>query len=463
MDRYRLGVDVGGTFTDLVLFDEDSREISVHKVSSIPDDQAEGIARGLAEFLALRGATPQELLYLAQGNTIAINAMLEGKTAPVGVITTQGFRDLLEIRRQRRPSLYDLFFQKPPPLVSRHLRLDTKGDVLVPLDEAKLREALHRLSQAGVEAIAVCFLFSFINPRHELRVLELAEEVIPGCSIWLSHQVLPEFREFERLGTTVCNAALGPVMKNYLGSLASRMREMGSRRIPYVMQSNGGVVSPRGAMKRPANTLFSGPSAGVIGGLHVARQAGTDNVITLDMSGTSTDVCLVERGKVSMVQEKEIAGTPIRTPMVDVNSVGAGGGSIAWIDAGGRLKVSAQSAGASPGPAAYGQGGTQPTITDANLVLGRLSPRGLLAGRVPLYPDLALEAIQRNIAQPLKLDTFEAAWGSCESSTQTWFWRHGRYPFSEATTPEISPWWPLGEPALCTHPPWHDNWAYPGW
>ena len=229
MGHYRLGVDVGGTFTDFVLFDEDRQEISVNKVATTPGDQAQGIGDGLAELLGRHGVPPEELLYLAQGSTIAINAMLEGKTTRVGIITTRGFRDLLEIRRQRRPSLYDLFFQKPPPLVPRHLRLEVpervnaQGEVLVPLDEGKVRQALLRLVDAGVDAVAVCFLFSFLDSRHELRVEELAKEVAPGRSVWLSHRVLPEFREFERLGTTVCNAALGPVMKDYLGNLTGRL------------------------------------------------------------------------------------------------------------------------------------------------------------------------------------------------------------------------------------------------
>ncbi len=417
MGRYRLGVDVGGTFTDLVLFDEETQELWVHKTPTTLRDQAQGVAEGLSALLRRQEAAPEDLVYLALGSTIAINAMIEGQTAPVGIITTEGFRDLLELRRQRRPSLYDLFFQMPPPLVPRHLRLavpervNSSGDVLVPLDEGKVRQALQRLALAGVGSVAVCFLFSFLNPRHELQVEELAKEVAPGCSIWLSHRVLPEFREFERLSTTVCNAALGPTMENYLSNLSGRVTQIGCRRPPYIMQSNGGVMSLRGALERPANTLFSGPSAGVVGGLRVARLAGTEDAITLDMGGTSTDVCLVRQGAVSMVQEKEIVGTPVRTPMVDVNSVGAGGGSIAWIDAGGRLKVGPQSAGAHPGPAAYGQGGELPTVTDANLVLGRLSPRGLLAGRMPLYPALASQAVQRHVAQPLRLHLAEAAWG----------------------------------------------------
>ncbi|MAF39322.1 MAG: hypothetical protein CL696_10710, partial [Chloroflexi bacterium] len=336
MSRCRLGVDVGGTFTDFVLFDEDSQEMWVHKSPTIPQDQTQGIAAGVTSLLAQQDVAPEDLAYVALGSTIAINAMLQGQTAPVGIITTEGFRDLLELRRQRRDSLFDLFFQLPLPMVPRHLRLgvpervNAEGEVLAPLDEGKVREALARLGRAGVKSVAVCFLFSFLNPRHELRVEELAREVIPGLSIWLSHRVLPEFREFERLSTTVCNAALGPTMAAYLGNISSRMEDLGCRRPPYIMQSNGGVMTLRGAQERPANTLFSGPSAGVVGGLHVARLAGAGNVITFDMGGTSTDVCLVRQGAISMVHEKEIGGTPVRTPMVDVNSVGAGGGSIAW-------------------------------------------------------------------------------------------------------------------------------------
>ncbi len=417
MGRYRLGVDVGGTFTDLVLFDETTQELSVHKLPNTPDDRAQSIVTGVSDLLSRQGVTPEELAYFAQGSTVAINTMLEGKTARVGVITTQGFRDLLELRRQRRPSLYDLFFQLPPLLVPRHLRVEVpervnaQGDALIPLDENSVHEALEWLARSGVEAVAVCFLFSFLNPEHELRVAQIASEAFPDLPVWLSHQVLPEFREFERLGTTVGNAALGPVIEGYLGSLGQRLAEIGIRRPPYIMQSNGGIVSPQSAIERPVNTLFSGPSAGVVGGLHVARQTGAENAITLDMGGTSTDVCLIAGGAISMVYEKEIAGTPIRTPMVDVNSVGAGGGSIAWVDAGGRIKVGPRSAGANPGPACYGQGGDQPTVTDANVALGRLSPRELLAGRMAIYPELAVEAIRRHVAEPLGLDVMEAASG----------------------------------------------------
>lgn len=417
MSQFRVGVDVGGTFTDLVLYDEVKKDLWVNKVPSSAGDQTKGILTGLTEILHTAGASPEEILSLAQGSTIAINALLEGKTSKVGIIATQGFRDLLELRRQRRPSLYDLFFQKPQPLVPRELRLEvaervnSQGEILQSLDEQETILALKQLVASGVESIAVCFLFSFLNPQHELRVEELAKQIAPDHTIWLSHRVLPEFREFERLSTTVCHAALGPVMRNYLNNLRDRMGQLGNNSPIYIMQSNGGITSPLSASERPGNTLFSGPSAGVIGGLHVGRLVGTGDLITLDMGGTSTDVCLITNGAVSMVAEKEIAGNPIRTPMVDVNSVGAGGGSIAWIDTGGRIKVGPKSAGANPGPVSYGQGGLEPTVTDANLVLGRIGEDGLLGGRMPLYRDLAVRNISEKIAKPLGLTTVEAAWG----------------------------------------------------
>ena len=363
LNRYKIGADVGGTFTDLVLFEENSQEIKVHKVPTVPQNQADGIYSGTSELITENQISPTEVVYLAQGSTIAINAMIEGKTAKVGLITTEGFRDLLELRRQKRDKLYDLFVEKPLPLVSRSLRIEvpervnSKGEIVLPLDIERTQQAIQTLMHQKVDAIAVCFLFDFLNPAHELEVERIAKSLNCEASIWLAHKILPEFREFERLSTTVSNAALGPVTKTYLTNLTARISELGCNRPPYIMQSSGGIMSPSRAIERPANTLFSGPSGGVIGGLHVAQLAGIKDIITLDMGGTSTDVCLIRNGTVSMVYEKEISGNPVRTPMVDVNSVGAGGGSIAWIDSGGRLKVGPKSAGAKPGPASYGLGG----------------------------------------------------------------------------------------------------------
>ena len=417
MNRYKIGADVGGTFTDFVLFEEQSQTIKVHKVPTVPQNQADSIYIGTSELIHDNQILPSEIVYLAQGSTIAINAMLEGKTAKVGLITTQGFRDLLELRRQKRERLYDLFVEKPLPLVPRHLRMEvpervnSKGEVIVPLNTIQVKKAIQELLVQKVEAIAVCFLFDFLNPSHELQVEQIAKSLNCQASIWLAHKILPEFREFERLSTTVANAALGPVTETYLTDLTKRIAELGCDKPPYIMQSSGGVMSPGRAIQRPANTLFSGPSGGVIGSLHVAQLVGIENIITLDMGGTSTDVCLIHKGSISMVYEKEISGAPIRTPMVDVHSIGAGGGSIAWIDSGGRLKVGPKSAGANPGPACYGLGGEKPTLTDANLVLGRLNAQGLLKGRIPLQTHLAEQAIRDKIAKPLGLDTTTAAQG----------------------------------------------------
>lgn len=415
--RFRLGVDVGGTFTDLSIFDERSGEVAVYKTPSTPADPSRGIAEGIQALLAARGVAAGALSYLGHGTTVATNAMLEGRLARVGLITTRGFRDLLEIRRQKRPALYDLFFDQPTPLVRRHLRLevterlDAQGRVVHPLAEDEARAAVARLVAAGVDAIAVCYLYSFLEPRHERRTVEIVRELAPGLPTWASHEVLPEFREFERLSTTVTSAALGPVVGRYLGNFARRSRALGVAVRPYVAQSNGGIMSVEVARRRPANLLLSGPSAGVMGAVYVAGLAGFGDVITFDMGGTSTDVCLVEGGAPRVSTEREVAGYPVRVPMIDVHSIGAGGGSIAAIDSGGRLTVGPRSAGAVPGPACYGLGGTEPTVSDANVVLGRLNPERILGGRMAIDAAAARAAVRRRVAEPLELSLDEAALG----------------------------------------------------
>lgn len=416
-EPYRLGVDVGGTFTDLSVFDERTGSITVYKTPTTVEDQSRAIIDGMQAVLALCGASPSQVVYFAHGSTVATNAMLEGKMARVGLITTRGFRDLLEIRRQTRPSLYDFFFVKPEPPVSRDLRLEVTervgpaGEVLLPLDEDDARRAIAQLVSKGVSALAVCFLYSFLRPEHEERAAAIARQMAPHVPVWTSHEVLPEFREFERLSTTVANAALGPVMGRYLTNLKASVAREGVPVAPYIMQSNGGVMSVEVATRRPANTLMSGPSAGVMGAIHISQLCDIRNIITFDMGGTSTDVCLVENGVAQVSTEKEIAGYPVRTPMVDVHSIGAGGGSVAWIDAGGRLKVGPRSMGARPGPAAYGLGGEEPTVSDANIVLGRLNPEHLLGGKMKLDPERARRAIEEKVARPLGMDVVEAAMG----------------------------------------------------
>lgn len=414
---YRLGIDVGGTFTDLSIFDEVGGEVAVFKTPSTPADQSEGIARGIVALLEQAGVRPEQLAYLGHGSTVATNAMLEGRLARTGLIVTDGFRDLLEIRRQKRPALYDLFFDKPEPLVPRHLRLEVverigaDGEIVRPLDEAGARAAARELVEAGVEAIAICFLYSFVNPAHERRVAEIVRQEAPGLPVWASHEVLPEFREFERLSTTVANAGLGPVVDRYLGNFADRVGELGVQARPYIVQSNGGIMSVSTARQRPASMLLSGPSGGVMGAVYVAGLSDVKNIITLDMGGTSTDVSLIEGGVPRVATDKEIAGYPVRVPMIDVSSIGAGGGSIGWTDPGGALKVGPRSAGAQPGPACYGRGGTLPTVSDANVLARRLNPERILGGQMEIDAAAARRAVEEQVARPLGLDPLDAALG----------------------------------------------------
>ena len=414
---YRLGVDVGGTFTDLCIFDERGGDVEVYKTQSTPADQSVGIAAGLTGLLRQARVRPEQLGYLGHGSTVATNAMLEGRLARTGLITSDGFRDLLEIRRQKRPSLYDLFFDKPEPLVPRHLllevveRIGTDGEVVKPLDEEGTRAAVRALLEAGVEAIAICFLYSFLNPSHERRAAEIAREMAPNLPIWASHEVLPEFREFERLSTTVTNASLGPVVDQYLVNFEHRVGDFGIGARPYIAQSNGGIMSVASARHRPANMLLSGPSGGVMGAVYVAGLADLRNIITLDMGGTSTDVSLIEGGTPTVSTDKEIAGYPVRVPMIDVNSIGAGGGSIGWIDPGGALKVGPRSAGAVPGPACYRRGGTLPTVSDANVLSHRLNPERILGGQMEIDAEAARQAIDEHVARPLGMGPLEAAMG----------------------------------------------------
>jgi N-methylhydantoinase A len=383
-----VGVDTGGTFTDFVLFEDD--RVRVHKVLSTPARPADAILQGLADL-----GIDRDVDVVVHGSTVATNAVLEQKGARTGLITTAGFRDVLEIGRQNRPKLYDLRQQKPPPLVPRDLRLevperlDERGRVLVPLDEEAVREAIERLRQAGVEAVAVCLLFSFANPAHERTVAEAAARA--GFFVSASHVVLPEFREYERTSTVVLNAYVGPLMARYLSKLE---RSLPSHTTLRIMQSNGGTIAASTASREAARTLLSGPAAGVVGATFVAEASGFRQVISFDMGGTSTDVSLID-GTPTQTKEGAIGPYPMRLPMLDIHTVGAGGGSIAWFDPGGALRVGPVSAGADPGPAAYGRGGTEPTVSDANLVLGRLVPDAFLGGTMRLDLERARRAVER--------------------------------------------------------------------
>jgi len=419
--RLRIGVDSGGTFTDICLFDEASGAIHVWKVSSTPDDPSRAIAHGVVEGMkvpagAVAGAAVPEVTYFGHGTTVATNALIQHRGAPTGLVTTAGFRDLLEIARQRRPALYDLQAIKPPPLVRRDKRVEVRermlpdGSVATPLDEAGVRAAARHLKELDVKAVAICFLHSYVNPAHEAEAKRILAEELPGVFVSASHEVAPEFREYERLSTVVINAYLGPVMSGYISRLRARLGDIGIAVQPHLTQSNGGVISFETAAESPVRTILSGPSTGIIGALHVAELAGFKNVITFDMGGTSTDVALIEGGKPKLAGDATVHGYPIKAPMLDINTVGAGGGSIAYVDNGGLLKVGPHSAGAAPGPICYGRGGTEPTVTDANVVLQVLNPTHLLGGRMTISQAAARDAIAR-LGVPIGLDAIATAQG----------------------------------------------------
>ena len=413
-ERYALGVDVGGTFTDFALVRLSDGHAWYLKTPSTPDDPSRAIAAGIPELLGRAAAGADDIRYFGHGTTVATNALITDDTAVTGLIATEGFRDILEIRRQRQPHNYDIRIPKPPPLVPRHLRREVRerthlfGPSDVPPDLGPLDGILDDFRGEGVEAVAICFLHSYHNPAHEAAVAAAVRERFPDAFVCASHEVVAEFREFERTTTTVLNASLGPVVSRYLERLGERTRAMGIV-TPRILQSHGGVASLKEAGAMAGRCLMSGPAAGVTGAGFLAGRAECPDVITFDVGGTSTDVCLVENNRPLVAREREVRGHPVRFPMVDVHSVGAGGGSIARVDAGGFVHVGPRSAGASPGPACYGLGGTEPTVTDANVVLGRLSADTLLGGRMTLHPELAHRAIADRVAAPMGLGVEEAA------------------------------------------------------
>ena len=395
-----LGVDVGGTFTDFLLWEDG--ELSVYKRPSTPDDPSRGVLAGLDE----AGFSPDEVVH---GSTVATNAVLERKGAKTALITTKGFRDVLAIGRQTRPRLYDLEPKRPPPLIPDSLRfelnerLDHHGETLQKLSKRDVEQLLDKLVKRRIDSLAVCFLFSFLNPAHERTVLDAARKRGIACSA--SFEVLPEYREYERTSTTVLNAYVAPVVERYLSRLSDGLASRGTRTL-RIMQSNGGSTRAGATASLAVRTVLSGPAGGVAGAFQVAKAAGHDRIITLDMGGTSTDVCLCD-SFVPFTSESTIDGMPLRIPTVDVHTVGAGGGSIARIDAGGALRVGPESAGADPGPACYGKG-TQPTVTDAHLVLGRLRTDRFLGGRMVLSLAAARRSLQ-SLARSFNGDVQEAA------------------------------------------------------
>jgi N-methylhydantoinase A len=414
-----VGIDTGGTFTDLVAVELDSGRYHYHKLPTTTADPARGILDGVAELLEHNGLDRQHVAFLVLGTTLATNAVLEGKWARTGVITTAGFRDVLELARQRRPHYFNLDVPKPMPPAPRDCRLEVRervacnGTEIEPLAEEDVKRAIECLKQKGVEALALCFLHAYANPGHEERARKLVQSAWPEVYLCASSDVLAEFREFERFSTATVNASLMPIMDRYLARFERGVADLGIPITPRVMQSNGGAVSPSAVRRLPVNTFFSGPAGGVIGSAGLGRHLALPNLITFDMGGTSTDVCLIRDGEPAKKSERQMGGFPVRTRTLDIHTIGAGGGSIAWVDAGGLLKVGPQSAGAQPGPAAYGRGGTLATVTDANVVLGRLNPRSLLGGRMQVYPERARAAIDE-LARKLNLEPMKAAAGVIE-------------------------------------------------
>jgi N-methylhydantoinase A len=411
-----IGVDVGGTFTDFYGSDPASGDYVVHKTASTPDNPARAIADGLKEMCTEHRIAAADVVRLGHGTTVGTNTLIQRRGAPIALITTRGFRDLLEIGRQTRPHMFDMQVDNTEPLVPRELRLEVTervlatGKVLRDMDEADVERAVEEVAKSGVEACAVCFLFSFLNPTHERAVGAALRKARPDLFISLSSEVQPEFREYERLSTTVLNAYLQPVISKYLDYLEKTVGKDLIAGPIGINQSSGGLMSLDRARSYPIRTALSGPAAGVVGAVHVARTAGRPNVVTLDVGGTSADVCLVQDHAAGTAFNRTVADFPVRLPMVDIETIGAGGGSVAWFDRDGLMKVGPISAGASPGPACYGMGGNRATVTDANLILGRLSPAGLIGGRMPLDPTAARRAVEP-LAERLGISAERAAHG----------------------------------------------------
>ncbi|RLJ70098.1 N-methylhydantoinase A [Hydrogenivirga caldilitoris] len=395
-----IGVDTGGTFTDFIFFREG--KFKVLKVSSTPKNPAEAVLIGLEEI----GGEGRRIVH---GSTVATNALLERKGAKTALITNKGFEDVIEIGRQNRERLYDLHYRKPETLVPRELRfgvggrINYRGEILEDLEEAEVRSIVEKLKSSGAESVAVCLLHSYTNPVHEMEVGRVIREEL-GIHVSLSHEILPEFREFERTSTTVVNAYVSPKMEGYISYLEKNLKEKDSLNI---MQSNGGIISSEVAKREAVRTVLSGPAGGVISALHIGKLTGFERLITFDMGGTSTDVSLIDKAP-TVTTETKINGLPVKVPMIDIHTIGAGGGSIAWIDEGGLLRVGPVSAGAEPGPVCYGRGGRDITVTDANLFLGRLVPDYFLGGRMKLHPERVNEPL-RGLAGMLNTSPIELA------------------------------------------------------
>jgi len=430
MTRYRVGVDIGGTFTDIVFLSEHGARLT-RKVSSSVDNYATAIVDGFTELTREHNLEAPEIVEFLHGTTVASNAILELKGARTGLITTKGFRDVLEIRTLRMPRLYDLAWTKPPPLVERHLRVEVderinaKGEVERPLSEVDAARAIEKLLDEGVQAIAVCLIHSYHNPTHEQMVKRVAGQMAPDVTLCISSEVLPEIKEYERTSTTVINAYVRPIVERYLSTLTAELTRIGVDAPLLLMQSNGGLTTAKAAAVTPMNIIESGPAAGVVGVQALIRQIGIANAISFDMGGTTAKASLIENGELSRALEYSVgggvmigsrllsgAGYTLKVPAIDLAEVGAGGGSVIWIDAGGALQIGPHSAGASPGPVSYDLGGTLPTLTDVNVVLGYINPDHLVGGALKLNASKARSIIAEKVARPLGMTVEEAAWGA---------------------------------------------------
>ena len=430
-DGFRIGCDIGGTFTDGVIMHEDSGDVWITKTPSTPADPSHGFARCIESLLDEAGARPRMVRHVFHGTTVATNAIIEQKTARTGLVTNEGFTDVLEIGRQQRAKLYDLQQERPVPLVPGRWRLgvrgrmSAKGEELTPLDHDGVRAAGRKLARGGVKSIAVSFLNSYRDPRHEREAVAILEEEVPDLFVSFSAEISPLFREFGRVSTAVVNAAVVPIVDRYVAGIERHLTQQGYPGKLYIVQSNGGLIPAEKAKRHPVHIIESGPAAGVIAAAFIGRLAGFDNLLAFDMGGTTAKVGLVKNGAPQIMPDYEVgatartgqyetgAGYAVTLPVIDLVEVGAGGGSVAWIDRGGALKVGPQSAGADPGPACFGIGGTEPTVTDAHLVLGHLNPEQFLGRRMRLYPDRARDAMAR-VREPLALGLQEAALGVLE-------------------------------------------------
>jgi len=424
--RARLGVDIGGTFTDLVVIDDATGTARVGKVLTTAKDPAHGVEEGIHALLDEAGVRSDAVRAVVHGTTLATNALIERKGAKTALLTTEGFRDALEIRREGRYDMYDLFIDPPPPLVPRHLRREVPerlladGSILKTLDEAAARRALAELAREGVEALAICLLHAYVNPTHERRLSEIAREVSPGLSVSCSSEVVPEIREYERASTTCANVYVAPLMARYLEDLERRLAALGIDGQLYIMQSSGGTALPPLARRLPVRLVESGPAAGALAAAQAARERHEPKLLSFDMGGTTAKACVIDDGVPLVGREFEVAradrfkkgsGLPIRVPVIELIEIGAGGGSIARVDRMGLLKVGPDSAGADPGPACYTLGGRHPTVTDADLLLGYLDAEFFLGGRMRLDREAAHRVVGEHVARRLGLDVTGAAWG----------------------------------------------------